>query len=84
MVLQSAVRALCPHLADKEHTCSLKSIFRGVHAAAENVILLYFAMTSETLRGFVGSLGGAAFRCPAMVYAEKELPGGAAPKKSGN
>jgi hypothetical protein len=57
--LQSAARALCPPLADKEHTCSLKSIFRGVHAAAENVILFYFAVTGETLRGFVNSLGPA-------------------------
>jgi hypothetical protein len=53
--LQSAARALCP-LADKEHTCSLKRIFRGVHAAVKNVILRDFAVTGETLRGFVGSL----------------------------
>jgi hypothetical protein len=53
--LQSAARALCLPLADKEHTCSLKRIFRGVHAAAENVILLYFAVAGETLRGFVNN-----------------------------
>jgi hypothetical protein len=31
--------------------------FCGVHANAKNVILLYFAVTGETLRGFVDSLG---------------------------
>jgi hypothetical protein len=46
-------------LADKEHTCSLKRIFLGVHAAAENVILRDFAVAGETLRGFAGSLGSA-------------------------
>jgi phosphatidylserine synthase len=30
--------------------------FCGVHATAKNVILLYFAVTGETLRGFVDSL----------------------------
>jgi hypothetical protein len=30
--------------------------FYGVHTAAKNVILLYFAVTGETLRGFVDSL----------------------------
>jgi hypothetical protein len=42
-------------VADKEHTCTLKRIFRGVHAAAKKVILLYFAVTGETLRGFAVS-----------------------------
>ncbi len=34
--LQSAARIICPPKADKFHTCSLRSIFRHVHAAAEN------------------------------------------------
>ncbi len=34
--LQSAARIICPLIAAKFHTCSLISIFRQVHAPAEN------------------------------------------------
>ena len=34
--LQSAARIICLPQADKFHTCSLRSIFRQVHAPAEN------------------------------------------------
>ena len=35
--LQSAARIICLLMADKFHTCSLRSIFRQVHALTENV-----------------------------------------------
>ena len=36
--LQSPTRALCAQWTHKEHTWSLRSVFRGVHAATENLI----------------------------------------------
>ena len=36
--LQSAARIICPHRGDKFHTCSLRSVFRQVHALAENFL----------------------------------------------
>ena len=35
-ILQSAARIICPPLADKFHTCSLRSIFRHAHVAPKN------------------------------------------------
>ena len=34
--LQSAARIICPPMANKFHTCSLRSIFVQVHALVEN------------------------------------------------
>ena len=34
--LQSAARIICSLIANKFHTCSLRSIFGQVHAPAEN------------------------------------------------
>ena len=42
--------------ADKFHTCSLRSVFVQVHAAAENGFRLYFLLSQKTLRGFFDSL----------------------------
>ena len=35
--LQSAARTPCAPLAHNSHTCSLRSVFVHVHAAAENI-----------------------------------------------
>jgi len=51
-ILQSVARIICLPMADKFHTYSLRSIFRQVHALAENVFGSCFLLTQKTLRGF--------------------------------
>ena len=51
-VLQSAARIICLSLADKFRTCSLRCVFVHVHAAAENVSILFAAFAASSARLF--------------------------------
>ena len=50
--LQSAARIICLPMADKFHTCSLRSIFRQVHALTENVLDFVFRLRGKFCEAF--------------------------------
>ena len=51
--LQSAARIICSPVANKFHTCSLRSIFCQVHAPAENVLDLIFCLRRKLCEAFL-------------------------------
>ena len=51
-ILQSAARIICSLIANKFYTCSLKSIFRQVHALTENVFYLVFRLREKFCEAF--------------------------------
>ena len=53
---QSAARIICPPMAGKFHTGSLRSIFSHAHVAAENRSSCFRVCGRETLRGFFDML----------------------------
>ena len=50
--LQSAARIICMPLAYKFHTCSLRSIFRQVHALTENILNFVFRWRGKFCEAF--------------------------------
>ncbi len=75
--LQSAARIICPLVAAKFHTCSLRSIFAQVHAPVKNSIRLYLRLAAQTLRGFLHTGIGLCFIAQAYFSIIMEtLPNG--------
>ena len=70
-ILQSAARIICLPVANKFHTCSLRSVFVHVHAAAKNDFDFFRRTCGELCEAFFDSLKGG--RMPSFFDGYKKI-----------